>query len=225
MKTWAFLGLILILLLSCGFTYGDGDYFQPAPPSNIIKKETNVSVSLTIPSSAFYINITEYDAEHMIRNVTVEFSEPITYLSFVIDVLTEKPYYVAAPNTVPVIQYYSIRFLTDLAGKIENITIVFSIEKNETKAADFEQVNILHYQYDGSKFQMCPIEKVDEDNAFLYFRTVVEGPNYFVVTGTVAPTPWWLVPAAIAVVALFAVAGVLVYRKTKLANSERQVRP
>ena len=216
------LAVFSILLSLCGAA--GADYFPPAPPPSNIVKETWVSASFAIPASAVSINITEYDVQQMVKNITIEFREPVTYISFVIDVLKDKPFVANALSTVPVIQYYSIRFMTELADKITNVTIVFTVKKAALQIRNIEEGTILHYQYDGSKFEMCPTKKVGEDETFLYFKTETKVSLCFAVAGAAVINPWWFAIGIIAAISLFTVIGIRVYRKRKLTYLQNLVR-
>jgi PGF-pre-PGF domain-containing protein len=210
------------LLSLCGSACADN--FPPAPPSSNIVKETWVSESLIAPATAVCINITEYDVQQMVKNITIEFREPVTYISFVIDVLKDKPFVANAPSAVPVIQYYSIRFLTELADKITNVTIVFTIKKAVIESKNIEEGTILHYQYDGSKFEMCPTKKVGEDETFFYFTTETKASPYFAIAGAAVINPWWFAIVTIAAISLFTVIGIRVYRRRKLTHLQNLAR-
>lgn len=205
-----------LLLSLCGSV--GADYFPPAPPPDIVIKETYISVSLTTPASTVFINVTEYDVQQIVKNITIEFRELVTYVSFIINVLSDKPPDVNAPSNVAVLQYYTIRFLTELADKITNVTMVFAIEKASTQKSDVNGETLVLYQYDGGKFEKCPTVKIGEDDTFLYFKTETKGLSYVAVTGAVMSSPWWLVAVVLAVTVLVTVIGIYVYRRFKLAN-------
>jgi hypothetical protein len=78
-----------LLLSFCGLV--GADYVMLPPPQDIVVTETNISVSLTTPASTFFINVTEYDARQIVKNITVEFREPVTYFGFAIDLLNDRP--------------------------------------------------------------------------------------------------------------------------------------
>ena len=216
------LAVFSILLSLCGAA--GADYFPPAPPPSNIVKETWVSASFAIPASAVSINITEYDVQQMVKNITIEFREPVTYISFVIDVLKDKPFVANALSTVSVIQYYSIRFMTELTDKIKNVTIVFAIKKAAIKSRNVEEGTLMHYQYDGNKFEMCPTEKVGEDDTFLYFTTETKVSPCFAVAGAAVINPWWFAIGIIAVTIFFIVIGMYVYKRFKPTNLPNLVR-
>jgi hypothetical protein len=81
------------------------------------------------------------------------------------------------------------------------------------------------YQYDGEKMMECPVEKVAEDSAFLYFRTQTVGSSYVAVTGAIAASPWCLAVVIIAVVALIAIIEIYGgYRRFKLTHLREMLR-
>jgi len=211
-----------LLLSICGPVVAN--CFLPAPPQNIAVKETCISIFLTTPASTVFINVTEYDAQQIVKNITIESREPIAYVSFILNVLSDKPPYVNAPNNATVLQYYTIRFLTELADKITNVTMFFAIEKATAQKMDVEEETLMLYRYDRGKIEECSTEKVEEDDTFLYFKTKTEGSSYVVVTGAIMSAPWWFVVVILAVAVLVTVIGIYVYRRFKLANLRKLVR-
>lgn len=220
-RTCIVFAVFSLLLSLCG-TVG-ADSFLPVLPQGIIIEETCVSVSLTTPASTVFINVTEYDPQQIVKNITLEFLEPVAYVSFTLDVLNDRPSYEGIPRNETVLQYYTISFLTDLADKITSVTMVFVVEKAAAQERD-EEVTLVLYQYDGGKIEECPAEKFEEDDAFVYFKTETEGLSYVAVTQVLMPAPWWLVVAIIAMAALMAVIGIYVYRRVKLANLRKMVK-
>ena len=203
-----------LLLSLCGPV--GADRFLPVLPQHIVIEETCISVSLTTPTSTVFINVTDYDAQQIVKNITVEFREPVAYVSFALDVLRDRPPYAGLPSNKTVLQYYTIRFLTEIADKIRSVTMVFAIEKAAAQESD--EVTLVLYQYDGGKTEERPAEKFEEDDAFVYFKTETEWSSYVAVTRAVTPTPWWLVVVIIATVVLVTVIGICAYRRGKLAN-------
>jgi PGF-pre-PGF domain-containing protein len=212
----------LLWLSLCGIVAASS--FPPAPPQQIVVEETAISVSLTTPASVVFINVTEYDAQQIVKNVTLEFREPVTYVNFTLKVLSEKPSYVNALNNPTAPQYYTITFLSGVTvtDKIANAEMNFAIKKDTEQKKDVDVETLVLYQYNGEKMEECPTEKVTEDDAFLYFRTKTEGPSYVAVTGGTATLPWWLDVATLAVAALIAVIAIYgYYRRLKLAHLKK----
>lgn len=216
------LTVLLVLVSFCASA--KADYLSPAPPSSNIVSQTSVSVALTTPAIMVHINVTEFDAQQMVKNITINFTEPIAYVGLIIDVLKDKPLIVNAPNTGPVIQYYDIRFLTGLGDKITNVTIVFSIERGTLENESVAEGDLLHYQYNGSKFDSCRLLKVDEDESFLFFEAETKMSSCFAITGSAVYRPWWYFPLAILVIALSAIVGIYVYRRYRLNRVRNPVR-
>lgn len=219
---WTIFAVLSILSSFC--RSADADYFPPAPSPSHIVRETWVSVALAKPASTVYINITEYDVQQMVKNITIEFREPVSYFSLVIDVLKDKPFLVNALDNVPIIQYYAIRFATEVADKITNVTIVFTIEKATIQGRNVKEDTLLQYQYEGNKFESCPTQKVDEDDKFLYFKTETKESPYFAIAGSLASLPWWLTLVIIVVIALLTVLGMHVYKRLKCTHLRNPVR-
>lgn len=200
----------------------------PASPQNIVIEETCISKFFTTPASTIFINVTEYDAQQIVKNITVEFREPVAYVSFILNVLSDKPAYVKALNNATVLHYYTIEFLTELAGKITNVTMFFVIEKVATQKINGNETLIL-YRYDRGKIEECPTKKVEEDDIFSYFKTKTEGASYVAVTGVIKSAPWGfgLVALPVVVIVIVAVIAIAVnlYRRSKLANLRTLVKP
>lgn len=215
---FAVFSLLLTLLEPVG-----ADWFLSVPPQDIVVEETCIYVSSTNPANSVFINVTEYDAQQIVKNITLEFCEPVAYVSFVLDVLSEKPPYADIPHNETVRQYYTINFLNDLANKIINVTMIFAIEKVAAQERNVE-VTLVLYRYNGGKMKEYPAEKFAEDDAFWYFKTVTEGTSYIAVTRAIMPTPWWFAGVIIATVALMAVIGIYIYKRFKLAHLRKMVK-
>lgn len=211
-----------LLLSLCGPVCADS--FPPAPPQHIVVEETCISVSLTTLSSTVFINVTEYDAKQIVKNITIEFLEPVTYVSFTLNVLSDKPSYVNALKNATVLQYYTITFLSANSVKIVNVEMYFAIEKSAEQKRDVDEETLVLYRYDRGKIEKCLTEKIEEDENFLYFKTKTEGASYVAVTGALMSSPWWFIAEIIAVAVLVTVIGIYVYRRFKLANLRKMVR-
>ena len=218
----AVLTMFLISLFFCGIV--NADYFSPALPESNIASQTFVSAALTTPSTTIYINVTEYDAQQMVENITIGFREPVSYVSLVIDLLREKPLIVNAPTTGPIIQYYNIRYLTELVDKITNVTIAFAVEKATLQDMSVEEDSVLLYQYNGSRFGVCPIQRVGENKTFLFFETETTTYPLFAITGTTVPTSLWSFFLPIAVIAILAIIGIYIYKRYRPNRLRNPVR-
>jgi PGF-pre-PGF domain-containing protein len=202
---------------------------MPAPPQDIVITETNISVSLTTPARTVFINVTEYDAWQIVKNITVEFREPVTYVGFALEVLSDGPNYEDLPRNKTVfqnynetiLQYYTIRLLTEPTDEITDVKLVFAVEK--ASAQEKDGVTLVLYQYDGRNMEECPAEKFEEDDAFVYFKTTTERSSYIAITRVLTPVPWWSVVVIIAIIALMAVIGIYIYRRFRLANHKKNV--
>ena len=213
--------VFLLLLSLCGEV--GADYFPPAPPQQTVIDETSIHVSLATPATTVFINVSKYDIYQIVKNITLEFYEPVTYISFTLKVLGEKPSYVGSLDNSTALDYYTITFLSGLTDNIENVEMDFAIRKdNGQKSAGNEETLVL-YQYDGEKMVECPTEKVAEDDAFIYFRTQADGSSYVAVTGGLATLPWWFAVFVIGVVALIVVI-VYGYKRVKLTHLREMLR-
>jgi PGF-pre-PGF domain-containing protein len=217
------LAIFLVSLSFCGIA--NADYFPPALPASNIVSQTFVSTALTTPTTTVYINVTEYDAQQMVNNITMDFREPISYVSLVVDILRDKPLIVNAPKTAPIIQYYDIRYLTELADKIRNVTVAFAVEKAILQNMSVREDSLLLYQYNGSKFVACPIQKVAENETYVFFKTQTTVYPLFAITGSTVPSPWWSSLLPVAAIPLLAIIAVYFYRRYKLKRSLDLVTP
>lgn len=215
------------LLSLCGLVAAD--YVMLPPPQDIVVKETNITVSLTNSTRTVFINVTEYDARQIVKNITVEFCEPVTYFGFAIELLNDRPTYAAMPRNETVREYsnetvrayYLLRFLMKPTDKIRNATMVFAVEKNATQKQD-EKITLTLYRYNGTKMEEVTTEKF-EDDAFLYFKTATVGSAYVAITRVLTPKLWWPLVLTIAMAALVSAMGIYVYRRFKSANLKKMV--
>ena len=229
-RTFISLTVVSLLLSVCGSV--GADYVMPAPPQEMVVTENSISISLTTPARTVFINVTEYDACQIVKNVTVEFREPVTYVGFALEVLSDIPNYEDLPGNKTVfqqynetvIQYYTIRLLTESTDEITNVEMVFAVEKAAVQERD-EEITLTLYQYNGIKLEEVPAEKFEEDDSFSYFNTTATGSAYVAVTRVLTPTLWWPVVVVIAVAVLMVVIGILIYRRFKLANPRKMVKP
>jgi PGF-pre-PGF domain-containing protein len=229
-RTCVILTVFSLLLSLCGLA--GADYVMFPPPQEIIITETEISVSLTTPARAVFIDVTEYDSCQIVKNLTVEFREPVTHVGFAIEILNDRPTYAGMPSNETVHQYSNetvrqyalIRFLTAQTDEITNVTMVFAVEKAAVQERD-EEITLTLYQYNGIKLEKVPAEKFEEDDSFLYFNTTATGSAYVAVTRVLTPTLWWPVVVIIAIAVVMLVIGIFVYRRFKLANPRKMVKP
>ena len=207
--------VFLLLLSLCGKV--GADYFPPAPPQQTVIDETSIHISLATPATTVFINVSKYDIYQIVKNITLEFYEPVTYISFTLKVLGEKPSYMGSLDNSTVLDYYTITFLSGLTDNIENVEMDFAIRKDNGQKSAGNKETLVLYQYDGEKMVECPTEKVAEDDAFIYFRTQTDGSSYVAVTGGLATLPWWFAVFVIGIAALIVVI-VYGYRRIKLTH-------
>ena len=155
----------------------------------------------------------------MLKNVTVEFCEPVSYVSFTWKVLSKRPSYLDALDNSTVLQYYAITFSTAAVDQLRNVQMDFAIEKDAEPKRNADEENLILYRYNGEKMEECTTEKVGEDDEFVYFRTETEGSSsYVVVTGGITSLPWWFAVVLIVVAALITLIGIYCYKKFKSTN-------
>ena len=216
--------VLAIFLISLSFLgTANADYFSPALPASNIANQTFVSTALTTPATSLYINVTEHDAQQMVKNITVNFREPISYVSLIIDLLKDKPLIVNEPKTGPIIQYFDIRFLMEVVDKITNVTVVFGVEKSALQNMSVQEESLLLYQYNDNKFVVCPIQKVAENKTYLFLKTEAAALPLFAITGSTVPSPWGSPLLPIAAVPLLAIMGIFVYRRYKPKRPSNRV--
>ena len=192
-------------------------YFPPVPSKHIIVDETSISVALTSPASTVFIDVTKYDAKQIVKNITIEFYEPTTFVSFTLKVLSKRPSYVGPLDNSTDLRYYAITFSTGVIDEIANVKMDFAIKKDAAQKTSVSGETLVLYRFDGEKMQECPTEKVAEDDSFLYFKTNTEGSSYVVAFGGLS-SPWFAVAIIVAAVALVAVTVIYGYRRSKLAK-------
>jgi PGF-pre-PGF domain-containing protein len=207
--------MLAFLLSPCG--QAGAYYFPPVPSEHIVVKETFISASLTSPANTVFINVTEYDAKQIVKNITIGFHEPTTYVSFTLKVLSKRPTYMGSLDNSTVLKYYAITFSTGEIDEIANVKMDFAIKKDAEQTTSFSEESLVLYRFDGEKMRECPTEKVGEDNAFLYFKTNTEGSSYVVATGGIISL-WWFAMVVIVVVALVTVTVIYGYTRSKLAK-------
>ena len=221
-KTCIIFAVFGLLLSLCGPV--GAYYFPPVPSEHLVVRETSASVSLATPARTVFINVTEYDAKQIVKNVTVEFYEPVDYVSFTWKVLIKRPSYIGSLDNSTILHYYAITFSTGATDEIANVKMDFAIKKDAAQQTVFSEENLVLYRFDGEKMQQCPTEKVAEDGTFLYFKTNTEGSSYVVATGGISSLPWWFAVAVIAaVVALVTAAVIYSDRKSKLAKLRKML--
>jgi PGF-pre-PGF domain-containing protein len=213
-RTCVIFTILAFLLSFCG--QAGAYYFPPVPSEHIVVKETYISASSTYPTNTVFINVTEYDAKQIVKNITIELREPTTYVSFTLKVLKRRPTYIGSLDNSTVLRYYAITFSTGETDEIANVKMNFAIKKDAEQTTSFSEENLILYQFDGEKMRKCPTEKVGEDDVFLYFKTNTEGSSYVVATGGIISL-WWFAVIVIVVV-LVTVTVIYGYRRSKLAK-------
>ncbi len=204
--------------------HANADYFPPALPASNIVNQTLVSAAFPTPLTAVYVNVTEYDPQQMVKNITVDFQEPISYFSLYIDLLKDKPLIVNAPKTAPIIQYFDIRYLTELADKISNVTVVLAVERAALQNVSVKENSLLLYQYNGSQFsEVRPIKNSIENETYLLFSTETTAYSLFVITGSTVPSPWWTSVLPIASLPFLAIVVIFVYKRRKPKRTPNRV--
>ena len=200
--------------------------FPPVPSKHIVVDETCISVSLSSPLSTIFINVTEYDALQILKNVTAEFCEPITFVGLKWSVLSKRPSYIDGLGSLSDLHYYSITFSMDDTSEVATVKMDFEIEKDTEQKKDVEEETLLLYRYNGEKMEECNVEKVMEENDdFLYFRTELEGSSSYVLVTMGEESPsWWFAMAIIVVVALITLIGVYCCKKFKLTDLRKTSR-
>jgi PGF-pre-PGF domain-containing protein len=197
-------------------------YFPPVPSKHIIIDETAISVSLTSSAKTVFINVSQYDAKQIVKNITLDFREPVTFISFILKGLSKRPSYVDPLDNSTNLKYYAITFSTGVNDEIANVKIDFAIQKDAAQKTNFSEETLVLYRFDGENMQECPTAKVAEDDAFVYFKTSTEGSSYVVATGGIS-SPWFAVAIIVAAVALVAVTLICGYRRAKLAGLKKML--
>ncbi len=216
------IAIFLISIFFCG--PANADYFPPSLPASNITNQTLVSAAFTTPSTTVYVNVAEYDPQQIVKNITVDFQEPISYVSLYVDLLEDKPLIVDPPKTAPIIQYFDIRFLTQLSEKISNVTMVLAIEKATLQNVSVNEDSLLLYQYNGSQFsEVHPIKNVAENKTYLLFTKKTTAYSLFVITGSAIPSPWWSSVLPIVGAPFLAIVGIFAYKRYKQKHPPNRV--
>jgi len=130
------------------------------------------------------MNVTKYTPQHFLKNITIEFYEPIMFASFIISFLSDKPPNLSAPDNVCVLQYYYIRTFVELEDKVVNVTMNFAIDRTIIQNKDVKEESLTVYWSHAEKFQKCRIKKTVNDDFFIYLSASGEKLGYFAVAGT-----------------------------------------
>ncbi|MEM3378483.1 MAG: PGF-pre-PGF domain-containing protein [Candidatus Bathyarchaeia archaeon] len=211
-STTAAVIVLSVLLVLC--ETASADTFFPQLYQHTIIEETVASEASTTPSNVFFIDFTKYAAQPFVRNMTVELNEPVAYFSCALNVVSEKPFYANIPDD-DVSRYYTIRFLSETTSKIANVTLFYAIEKDAVYEKA-EEATLTLYRYDRSEIYECPIEKIAEDDDFLYFKTTTEGYSFIAFArATATGEPWRPTTAVIAIVMLMTLTAVIVYKRLR----------
>lgn len=206
-----------LLLSLCGPV--SAYYFPPVPSKHIIISETSISVLLAPPASTVFINVTKYDAKQFVKNITIELCEPVTFLSFTLRVLSKRPSYVSSLDNSANLKYYAITFSTGITDEIANVKMAFAIRKNAVQRTNISEVTLVLYRFDGENMQESSMEKVAEDDDFLYFETNTEGSSFVVAIGGISSL--WFAVVIIVAVALVAITAIYGYRRSKLTRLKK----
>jgi RsiW-degrading membrane proteinase PrsW (M82 family) len=102
--------------------------------------------------------------------------------------------------------------------------MVFAVEKTALQNMSVGEDSLLLYQYNGSQFVVCPIQKVAENKTQLFFRTETKAYPLFVIAGATVPSPWWSSLLPIAAVPLLVVIVIYIYKRYKPKHPPNLVR-
>jgi len=198
-------------------------YYPPTPPTQIIIRETPITVSYTEPQPVITVDITQFDPEQVVRKITLTLKEPASTASFTIYLLAEKPQEVPEPKDKVALLYFTIRAHEALLENVGSAKITFAIEKTLVRERGIDEKTItLDWLFEDA-WQDLPTKKVDEDERFLIFEAESPGLSHFPVTYAVTPflsyvTPflWWIGVIIVIVVAAIVMAEIYPYRRRKL---------
>jgi len=154
-----------------------------------------------------------------VKNITIELCEPVTFLSFTLRVLSKRPSYVSSLDNSANLKYYAITFSTGITDEIANVKMAFAIRKNAVQRTNISEVTLVLYRFDGENMQESSMEKVAEDDDFLYFETNTEGSSFVVAIGGISSL--WFAVVIIVAVALVAITAIYGYRRSKLTRLKK----
>lgn len=207
--------LFILLLLTIMVTSVSAQYFPPVPPEQIILRETPILVSFTTPQKAVIIDVANFDPEQIIKKVTLTFREPVLSISFTIYYLKEKPPELPDPPETPLI-YFTIRTSENLLENIENVTILFNVEKKLIKERGVDEKTITLNRFSEGVWEKVTTKKITEDEKYLYYEAKSPGLSHFAATGVLMPPPFppWIA-LFICIVVVVILTGIYLHRKRK----------
>jgi PGF-pre-PGF domain-containing protein len=173
---------LFLILVSFPFVSVNAYNFPPDPPPYLVNQNIRIVISATSPTKVVVINVTKYSPQQFLKSITIEFSEPITFTSFIISLLSDKPPNLCAPNSTRVLQYYYIRTYVEMDDKIRNITMIFTIDKSTIRKRDIREDDLTVYRSHGQEFKKCHVVKILKDD-LIYLDVKTEGLGYFAVAG------------------------------------------
>lgn len=173
---------LVLVLVSFLFTPVNAYNFPPDPPPYIVNQNIHIVISSTSPTKIIFINITKYAPQQFLKNITIEFSEPITPIGFIISLLNDKPPNLCAPSNMQALQYYYIRTFAELGNKIRNVTMIFTIDKNTINNRDIKEDDLTVYCSHGQEFKKCQTERILKDD-IIYLKVKADELGYFAIAG------------------------------------------
>jgi len=173
---------LFLILVSFPFVSVNAYNFPPDPPPYLVNQNIHIVISATSPTKVVVINVTKYSPQQFLKNITIEFSEPITFTGFLISLLSNKPPNLCAPSSTQVLQYYYIRTYVEMDDKIRNVTMIFTIDKSTVRKRDIKEDDLTVYRSHGQEFKKCHVEKILKDD-LIYLNVKTEGLGYFAVAG------------------------------------------
>ncbi|MEM3612929.1 MAG: PGF-pre-PGF domain-containing protein [Candidatus Bathyarchaeia archaeon] len=186
------------------------------PPPYIVNQNIYVAISSTSPTKTIFINVTKHVPQQFLKNITIEFSEPITTTSFIISLLSDKPPNLCAPSDGCVLQYYYIRTYVELKDKVRNVVMNFAIDKITIKSRDVKEEDLTVYRSYGQRFEKCYTRKVVTDN-LIYLSVGADGLGYFAIAGMTFSLHK-IILITVATVVVMAAAVAFIFRKFKLRS-------
>lgn len=188
--------------------------YPPDPPPYIVNQTIYIVISSTLPTKTVFINVTKYASQQFLKNITIEFSEPVAFTGFIINILSDKPPNLCAPNNGYILQYYYIRTYVELEDKVRNVIMNLAIDKLTIRNRDVKEEDLAVYRHYGQKFEKCYTKKVAVDD-LIYLNVGAEGLGYFAIAGMTFPLQK-IILITVAAAVIMAAAAVFIFRKFKL---------
>lgn len=198
-----FLVLVVLLIGIAVPSPALAQYWPPAP-TNIVR-ETAVDWFSASPQTTVEADVSQFDPEQIITDMTIDLKEGVTQLQIRIYLLKEKP--VEVPAIGGVYHYFIIGVTEETYENMLHASIVFKVQKKWIDDKNIDPTSIQLQMYDANMWTRYPVEEFDEDEVFLYYKAELPELALFAISGAAksVPFPWGLTAGIIILVTAIAV--------------------